>query len=62
MFNIQGLHSAFAVLPHGQDFTHFFLCFLGISAVPTYAVIPAENICSLLAFYWPFLVIIQEMF
>ena len=38
-----------------------FLCFWGISAVPTYAVIPAENICRLLAFYWPSLVIIQEM-
>ena len=54
------LHSAFAVLPHGPYFTPFPM-FSGISAVPTYAVIPAENICSLLAFYWPSLVIIQEM-
>ena len=27
----------------------------------SYAVIPAENTCSLSAVYWPFLVIIQEM-
>ena len=33
----------------------------GVSAVPTYAVIPAENTCSLSAVYWPSLVIIQEM-
>ena len=60
----------FAVLPKGPHFTLFFLCFFfggggggggGVSAVPTYAVIPAENICSLLAFYWPSLVIIQEI-
>ena len=55
------LHSVCAVLPHGPHLTPFFLSFWGISAVPTYAVIPAENICSLLAFYWPSLVIIQEM-
>ena len=65
IFHINGghisIHSVFAVLPHGPHLTPFFLCFWGISAVPTYAVILAENICSLLAFYWPTLVIIQKM-
>ena len=46
------LHSAFAVLPHRPHFTPILLCFLGVSAVPTYAVIPAENTCSLSAVYW----------
>ena len=55
------IHSAFAVLPHRPHFTPISLCVLGVSAVPTYAVIPAENTCSLLAVYWLSLVIIQEM-
>ena len=50
--------SAFAVLPHRLHFTPIFLCFWVVSAVTTYAVIPAENTCSLSAVYWPFLVII----
>ena len=39
----------------------FSYVFGGVSAVPTYAVIPAENTCSLSAVYWPSLVIIQEI-
>ena len=53
-------HSAFAVLPHRPHFTPIFLCFEGVSVVPTYAVILAENTCSLSAVYWPSLLIIQE--
>ena len=51
----------FAVLPHRPHLTPIFLCFWGVSAVPTYVVIPAENTCSLSAVYWPSLVIMQEM-
>ena len=49
---------------HFLMFFGFFFFFFGgggVSAVPTYAVIPAENTCSLSAVYWPSLVIIQEM-
>ena len=35
--------------------------FWGLSAVPTYAVIPAENACSFSAVYWPSLLMIQEI-